>query len=151
IEQQFAVTIPVGTVNPSEVSTIQPDQNLTKTFGDYSVSMKYPAPLKAADLSVGAQKLTFTIMDKNGQPVTNLKPYLAAFGHLVMINESTYDYLHIHPDNAVAPKPDQNGGPTVEFLPLGLYGPIKPGIYRVFAQFNPDNKLFTSDFTVKVE
>ena len=39
----------------------------------------------------------------------------------------------------------------VIFLPLGLYGPIKPGVYRVFAQFNPNNNLFTSNFTVTVE
>jgi hypothetical protein len=68
-----------------------------------------------------------------------------------MINAKTYDYLHVHPINLTVPKPNENGGPTVTFLPLGLYGPIKPGIYRVFAQFNPDNKLFTANFTVKVE
>jgi DMSO/TMAO reductase YedYZ heme-binding membrane subunit len=151
IEQQFGFTIDVGDVQNPVTSTIPPDENLSKTFGNYQVSMQFPKPLKSDQISIGNQKFTFTINDKNGQPITTLKPYLAAFGHLVMINESTYEYIHVHPNNLVAPKPDQNGGPTVEFLPLGLYGPIKPGIYRVFAQFNPDNNLFTSDFTMKVE
>jgi hypothetical protein len=68
-----------------------------------------------------------------------------------MINTKTFDYIHVHPNDLTVPKPNQNGGPKVEFMPLGLYGPITPGIYRVFGQFNPNNELFTSDFTIKIE
>ncbi len=152
IEQQFAFTVNVGTYSKTEASTTQPDTNLTKDFGDYEVTLAHPDPLKATDMSIGGQTFTFTLKDvKSKQPITTLKPYLAAFGHLVMINETTYDYLHVHPTNIVAPAPNANGGPTVEFLPLGLYGPIKPGIYRVFAQFNPNGNLMVSDFTVEVK
>ena len=152
IEQQMAFTLPVGTVTDTNNSDIKPDVNLTKQFENYEVTLSYSKPLKANLLSVGGQRLSFRIKDaKTKQPITTLKPYLAAFGHLVMINTKTFDYLHVHPTNLVAPQPNANGGPVVEFLPLGLYGPIKPGIYRVFAQFNPDNKLFVADFTVNVE
>ncbi len=152
IEQQFAFTLNVGNVVNTTVSNAQPDSALSKTFGNYEVTLNYPKPLKAQLLSVGQQELTFTIKDAfSKQPITTLKPYLASFGHLVMINQKTYDYLHVHPANLVAPKPSENGGPDVKFLPLGLYGPIKPGIYRVFAEFNPDNKLFTADFTISLE
>lgn len=152
IEQQFAFTLPVGQV-PNAARAQQPaDQSLTKTFGDYSVSLDFPRPLRSAAISVGEQQLRFTLKDKNTQqPVVNLKPYLAAFGHLVMINEETYDYIHVHPADLTAPGPDANGGPIVSFMPLGLYGPIKPGTYRVFAQFNPNNQLMLADFTIKVE
>jgi len=150
IEQQFAFTIKVGG-GGSGLSSAAPDDDQTKTFGDYQVSMSHPKPLLASQLSVGGQTLKFTVKDESGNPVTNLKPYLAAFGHLVMINEQMFDYLHVHPSNLVAPKADALGGPDVEFLPIGIYGPIKPGIYRAFAQFNPDGKLFTADFTVKIE
>lgn len=151
IEQQFAFSLNIGESHP-EPSKIPPDTNLTKTFGGYEVSLNYPKPLTASSLSIGGQKLTFTIKDAvSKDPVKNLKPYLSAFGHLVMINENTYDYLHVHPANLTAPKPIENGGPEVSFLPLGLYAPIKPGIYRIFAQFNPDNKLFTADFTVEIK
>ncbi len=152
IEQQFAFTLNVGQFDKANTFSAKPDTNLTKTFGKYLVTLSFPSPLKAADLSIGNQTLTFTIKDsQTKKPITTLKPYLASFGHLVMINQTSFDYLHVHPTNIVAPQPNQNGGPTVDFLPLGLYGPIKPGIYRVFAQFNPDNNLFTSDFTLKVE
>jgi hypothetical protein len=102
-------------------------------------------------MTFGNQTISFTVKDATThKPITTLKPYLASFGHLVMIDESTYTYLHVHPFTLVAPPPNANGGPTVDFLPIGIYGPIKPGIYRLFAQFNPDGNLFTADFTVKV-
>jgi DMSO/TMAO reductase YedYZ heme-binding membrane subunit len=151
IEQRIAGTINVGEVGKPELSRAKPDTNLSKTFGDYTVALKYPRPLKSNQISIGQQLLSFTITDAKKRPVTNLKPYLEAYGHMVMINQKTYDYIHVHPNDFRVPKPDQNGGPTVEFMPLGLYGPIKPGVYRVFTQFNPDNNLFTSDFTVKIE
>lgn len=151
IEQQFAFTIDVGNVLPSQNIIHKPDNSLEKNFENIHVSMQADS-LKASEMSVGNQKITFTLSDQQTkQPLTNLKPYLSAFGHLVMINTQTYDYLHVHPNSLIAPIPNQSGGPTVEFLPLGLYGPIKPGIYKLFAQFNPDNKLITTDFTVKVD
>lgn len=152
IEQQFGFSLNVGKFDQVALSDQKPETKLTKIFDKYEVRLDYPKPLKATELSLGSQKLTFSIKDSiTHQPITTLKPYLAAFGHLVMISEQTFEYIHVHPTNLVAPKTDDSSGPTVEFLPLGLYGPIKPGIYRVFAQFNPDNNLFTSDFTVKVE
>jgi DMSO/TMAO reductase YedYZ heme-binding membrane subunit len=152
IEQQIAHTVFVGDVEKPALSTATPDTNLTKTFGDYEVTLKYPTPLKSAEISVGQQVFTYTIKDaKTKQGITNLKPYLEAFGHLVMINQQTFDYVHVHPRDLTVPPPDSNGGPTVEFMPIGIYGAIKPGIYRVFGQFNPDNKLFTSDFTVEIK
>jgi DMSO/TMAO reductase YedYZ heme-binding membrane subunit len=151
IEQQFAFTIDIGT-GTAEILKTQPDQNLTKVFGNYEVTLAVPTNLNATEMTLGGQKLAFTIKDaKEKKDITTLKPYLAAFGHLVMINKDSYEYIHVHPTNVIAPNPDENGGPTVEFLPLGIYGPIKPGVYRVFAQFNPDGNLFTADFTVEVK
>lgn len=150
IEQQFAFTVNVGSTNADKPSQ-KIDTELTKTFGQYKVTLTLPKILKATELSVGNQRLKFDLTDTNEQPVTNLKPYLAAFGHLVMINQETFDYLHIHPTNLTPPPPSASGGPSVEFMPLGLYGPIKPGIYRLFAQFNPNNQLILADFTIKVE
>ncbi len=151
IEQQFAFTLPFG--NGSVDHPNHPvDTKLTKQVENYSISLSLDQPLKASQLSLGNQKLRFTINDaKSGKPVTDLKPYLAAFGHLVMINQENYEYLHVHPSNQTPPQAESSGGPTVEFIPLGLYGPIKPGTYRLFAQFNPAGHLIVADFTVKVE
>lgn len=152
IEQQIAHTVFVGNVEKPALSTATPDTNYTKTFGDYEVTLNYPKPLKSSEISIGQQIFTYNIKDaKTKQGITNLKPYLEAFGHLVMINQQTFDYVHVHPRDLTVPPPDANGGPTVEFMPIGIYGAIKPGIYRVFGQFNPDNKLFTADFTVEIK
>lgn len=152
IEQQIASTVRVGEIDKPVFSTATPDNNLTKTFGNYEVTLNHPKPLKSDQISIGQQILTFTIKDNTTKnPITNLKPYLEAFGHLVMINQQTFEYVHVHPRDLTIPPPDSNGGPTVDFMPIGIYGPIKPGVYRIFAQFNPDNKLFTSDFTVEIK
>ncbi|MEX0617175.1 MAG: ferric reductase-like transmembrane domain-containing protein [Candidatus Woykebacteria bacterium] len=151
IEQQIAFSLQVG--EKKEVKASQPvDHHPVKIFGDYEVELSTGAPLKAADMSLGKQKISFTIKDANTkEPVTNLKPYLNAFGHLVMIKQDNYDYLHVHPYNLTPPVKDASGGPTVEFLPIGIYGPFKAGVYRAFAQFNHNGKLFVAYFTVKVE
>jgi len=152
IEQQFAFTVDVGTFEKPIFSSQKPDINRSKIFDKYQVVLQAVEPLRASDLSVGQQTLKFTLRDsKTKQPITTLKPYLASFGHLVMINEKTFDYLHVHPTNLRPPAPDENGGPDVEFLPLGLYGPIKPGIYRVFGQFNPNGTLMVADYTIEIK
>jgi DMSO/TMAO reductase YedYZ heme-binding membrane subunit len=152
IEQQFAFTLQVGSVNTPVFPTTKPDTTFDKTFGKYQISLAFPSPLQSSEISIGQQKLSFTIRDaKTKQPVKTLQPYLAAYGHLVMINEKTYEYIHVHPTNSIPPTSSTPGGPVVEFLPLGLYGPINPGIYRLFAQFNPNGTLMTADYTIEIK
>ncbi len=155
IEQQMAFTLPVGINGDDKVSpSTQPvDTNFTKAFEDYEVTLDTHGNLKADDMTLGKDTLSFTIKDaKTKAPITTLKPFMAAFGHLTMINEQTYDFIHVHPNNLVAPPPDASGGPTVDFLPIGIYGPFKPGIYRAFGEFSTKAGTdFDTDFTVKVQ
>jgi DMSO/TMAO reductase YedYZ heme-binding membrane subunit len=146
IEQQIGFSLQVGNVQEKVVN------NYSESFvskGDYEVALKKDF-FSSASMSIGEQILSFSIKDREQKEVKTLKPYLGSFGHLVMINQETYDYIHVHP-TVPAKSTEDTGGPSVEFLPLGLYSPIKPGTYRVFAQFNPDDKLILSDFTIKVE
>lgn len=152
IEQQFAFTVLVGNSNDYDRPTPVVDQHLTKSFGAYTVALQIPNTLNAFDLAQAKQTLSFTLYNTHTNSlITTLKPYLEAYGHLVMINTDTFEYIHVHPANLTPPAPDANGGPTVNFIPMSLYTQIKPGTYRVFAQFNPNNHLFTSDFTIKIE
>ena len=51
----------------------------------------------AGDLVPGqASELTLTV-SKDGVPVTDLQPYLAAYGHLVALRAGDLAYLHVHP------------------------------------------------------
>lgn len=150
-EQQIGLSLQTqGYKNDSKFIPVV-DANSEKRFGDFQVKLEFAKPLKAAQLSVGGQNLKFNIFNTEGKPVTTLKPYLGSFGHLVMINAKTFEYLHIHPVQTGNLLPDQNGGPIVEFMPMGIYGAIKPGIYKLFGQFNPDNNLITAEFTIEVE
>lgn len=149
IEQQIAMS--VKTAGFSEAEDARSSEDLApKEDKGYSVSIQFEKPLKASELSVGAQKIDFEI-SKNGEVINTLRPYLGAFGHLVMINTSTYEYYHVHPIQKKELTDDAIGGPKVEFMPMAMFQPIKPGTYRLFGQFNPDNNLIVTPFTVKVE
>jgi hypothetical protein len=154
IEQQVAFTIRVGMDEHGKPQTANHtvDEKLTKTFGEYHVDLDTHGQLNAEKMSLGEQIISATINEaQTNKPIRTLKPYLGAFGHLIMINQSDYSYLHIHPATTTPLKPDATGGPTVDFLPIGIYGKFKPGVYRVFAEFNPDGNLFVADFTVTVD
>lgn len=155
IEQQMAFTLPVG-IGDNETAPLatQPaDTNLTKIFGDYEVTLDTHGALTAQDMSLGNDRLSFTVKDaKTKHPITTLKPFMAAFGHLTMISEQNYDFIHVHPYSVTVPPANANGGPTVDFLPIGIYGPFKSGTYRAFGEFSAKQDTdFDADFTVKVE
>ncbi len=151
IDQQIATSLTVGQKSKAEPN-LEVDKNLTKTFGDYQVTLSAPKPLSAAAMSLGQQKIKFTVKDaKTGKPITDIKPYLGAFGHLVMINSNNFDYLHVHPTTLTTPPPDSNGGPDIEFLPIGIYGPFKQGVYKAFFQFNHNGKINLATFVINVE
>ncbi len=49
--------------------------------------------------------LTFTVR-RDGRPVTDLEPYLGAYGHLVALREGDLAYVHVHPHGESTPGPD---------------------------------------------
>jgi hypothetical protein len=84
--------------------------------------------------------LTATVL-RDGQPVTDLQPYLGAFGHLVSLRDGDVGYLHVHPDEDTGP------GPAIAFhteFPSA-------GRYRLFLDFRHDDQVHTAVFTVTVE
>jgi hypothetical protein len=151
----MAFTLPVGIDKNEKVeAAVHPvDQNLTKVFGEYEVTLDTHGRINAKQMTVGKNTLSFTVKDaKTKKPITTLKPFMASFGHLTMINEQTYDFIHVHPYSLTVPPPNANGGPTVDFLPIGIYGPFKSGIYRAFAEFSTKTGTdFDANFTIKIE
>ena len=92
--------------------------------------------------------LAFTLTDaKTGRPVTDLQPYLGAFGHALILSEDMRDYVHSHPfENPDSDISKGLGGPTVTFEG---YMP-KAGRYRAWSQFQRDGEVVTVPFTVNV-
>ncbi|TFV57126.1 hypothetical protein E4P41_14855 [Geodermatophilus sp. DF01-2] len=96
------------------------------------------------DLAAGQEsELTFSV-SRDGVPVTDLQPYLGAYGHLVALRDGDLEYLHVHPveDDAVAPAP----GPHVEFATTAP----SAGTYRLFLDFRHGDAVHTAAFPVRV-
>jgi hypothetical protein len=144
-EQVFAYSFTVGRGNTARPN-ITTDAGQTKKFGGTQVTLTAGAKLSAKDIASGQGKIVFNFVDATGRGLTNLYPYLAAFGHLVMISTDNYSYIHVHP--LITPfGPEDTSGPNVEFMPMGT---IQPGVYKLFGQFAPNKELITVPFTIEV-
>ena len=74
-----------------------PDAELSKTIDGYKIGLKVSSPLQA-----GKQLLLTYSLSKNGVPVTDLEPFLAATGHMMAIHQNGRDIVHTHAVSAGA-------------------------------------------------
>ncbi|MFD0555977.1 hypothetical protein FB566_1196 [Stackebrandtia endophytica] len=109
------------------------EPNTTATVDGYDVT------LDTAPAAGEATTLTLTV-DKDGEPVTDLEPYLGAYGHLVSLRDGDLAYLHVHPDES------ETAGPEVSFSTTFP----TPGAYRLFFDFQHGDTVRTAEFTVEV-
>lgn len=87
-------------------------------------------------------ELTLTVR-KDGQPVTDLQPYLEAYGHLVTLRDGDLAYLHVHPAGSPGDGTTEPG-PGITF-----YATVpSAGDYRLFLDFRHDDQVRTAAFTV---
>ncbi len=76
--------------------------------------------------------------------MTNLQPYLGAYGHLVALRSGDLAYLHVHPNGEPgdgATKP----GPEISFTATAP----SSGTYRLFLDFKHEGEVHTAAFTVR--
>lgn len=95
----------------------------------------------AGQLSAGAETELSLTVQRGGEPVTDLEPYLGASGHLVALRAGDLGYLHVHPDEA------SGSGPAIRFhtaFPTA-------GTYRLFLDFQHRGVVRTAAFTVHVD
>ncbi|MEV7329439.1 hypothetical protein [Micromonospora sp. NPDC093244] len=86
--------------------------------------------------------LTLTV-SRDGQPVTDLEPYLGAYGHLVALRRGDLAYLHVHPDGTPGDGRTRPG-PGVTFLAEVP----SAGTYRLYLDFRHGGAVHTAEFTV---
>ena len=95
------------------------------------------------DLRAGEHSTVRLELSRGGRPVTDLQPYLGAYGHLVALREGDLAYLHVHPngspgDGRTLP------GPQVEFtaeVPTA-------GRYHLYLDFKHDGAVRTAHLTL---
>jgi hypothetical protein len=103
----------------------------------------YDVTLAGTPVAGKESELTFTI-SRGGKPVTDLQPYLGAFGHLVSLRSGDLAYLHNHP--AQHAEPGTKGGPGITFATTFPTA----GTYSLFLDFQHAGTVHTAEFTVKV-
>jgi hypothetical protein len=120
-----------------------PDAALTKTVGGMRVTLTLPPEGLVAGRD---EKLQYHVADAaSGAPIVDIEPYLAAFGHTLVLSEDTLHYVHAHPlewlpDGGRPPA----GGPDLTFKALLP----RPGRYRVWTQLKRRGIVSTVSFTV---
>ncbi|GGV59509.1 hypothetical protein GCM10010294_07660 [Streptomyces griseoloalbus] len=90
-----------------------------------------------------ASELRLTV-SRDGEPVTDLQPYLGAYGHLVALRSGDLAYLHVHPHGEPGDGRTPSG-PEVSFTATAPSG----GSYRLFLDFKHDGVVRTAAFTVR--
>ncbi len=83
----------------------------------------------------------------DGRPVNDLEPYLGAMSHCVIVPQDSQVFVHCHPEQLNRPGPDARAGPDI---PFGVIFP-KPGLYKLWAQFNRKGKAIVADFVFEVK
>jgi hypothetical protein len=112
----------------------KPEAGTTSEVDGYSVRLD--GKLEPGKTS----KLTLTV-SKNGKPVTDLQPYLGAYGHLVALRDGDLAYLHVHPEETT------KSGPEITF-----YAEVpSAGTYGLYLDFQHENKVRTATFTATTE
>lgn len=95
------------------------------------------------DLAPGkTSSLTFSVT-RDGVPVSDLQPYLGAYGHLVALRDHDLTYLHVHPEGG----PDDDravAGPDISFAAEVP----SMGDFRLFLDFRHDGQVHTAAFTL---
>lgn len=119
-----------------EATTDLPDTRVATVDG-YTVAL-------TGDLVAGKHSTLTLEVSTDGEPVTDLQPYLGAYGHLVALREGDLAYLHVHPggepgDGVTEP------GPSVEFA---AEVPSAGG-YHLYLDFRHDGVVRTAQLALE--
>ncbi len=128
------------------------DFSKTKNFGPYRVVLTAPSE----GIKAGGETTLKFLIEKNGEPVTDLEPYLGAAMHIAVVRSDLMQFVHAHgivPGGLQAPVGHEHVtlpekiGPEIEST---VVFPAK-GIYKIFSQVQRHGKILLFDFIVKVQ
>ena len=116
-----------------------PEVSRTTTVDGYTVTL-------AGDLVAGRESELTLSVSRDGRPVTDLEPYLAAYGHLVALRAGDLGYLHVHPDGEPG---DGRTAPGPE-ITFSVDVPTA-GDYRLYLNFQHEDVVRTAEFTASAD
>jgi hypothetical protein len=124
-----------------------PDPVLQKTVNGTRFHLSIDPPQPAAGVPL---VLNYQLTDaRSGAAVTDLQPYLGAWGHTVILHEDGHDYVHSHPRATVRRRAGQRNEPSPATIAFDSFFP-RPGRYRIWSQFQRQNEVSTVSFDLEV-
>lgn len=114
----------------------RPEVSRTSRVAGYEVTLD-------GDLVPGAESSVTVRVSRGGRPVTDLEPYLGAYGHLVALRDGDLAYLHVHPDGHPGDG-STRPGPEVTFFTTVP----SSGDYRLYFDFKHEGEVHTAAFPV---
>jgi Cu+-exporting ATPase len=136
------------------LSSIVKDFSRVKSFGSesslYTVSLETGGELLQVEK---ATTLKYSIV-KNGLPVKDLRPYLGAAMHILVVDVGLSTFMHEHGEiHDPIMKVEKH-----EFLETDRFGPDieghitfpYPGVYQIFGEFNHEGIVVVTSFMVEV-
>ncbi|GIE92732.1 hypothetical protein [Paractinoplanes rishiriensis] len=112
-----------------------PPAETTTTVDGYTVTL-------TGTLRPGASSQLTLSVSRDGKPVTDLQPYLGAYGHLVALRGGDLAYLHVHPDGT------PGDGRTAAGPGITFHADVpSAGTYRLYLDFQHAGKVRTAEFT----
>jgi hypothetical protein len=121
-----------GDYQPAEPAA----ETRTATVDGYTVTLD-------GDLVAGEEaKLTLSVT-RDGAPVTDLEPYLGAYGHLVALRSGDLAYLHVHPEGTPGDGKTEPGPDVVFFAEVP-----SAAQYHLYLDFKHEGVVRTAAFAV---
>ena len=132
----------------SPAATLVPDLGPQQS-GEYTVELVPQGPVQAGSASGFVVRVS-----RNGQPVTDLEPYLGAAAHVVALDSQAGGFAHIHGVSGEQPPALQMaemGAPPAQFGPALAFSHQfpRPGLYKIWAQFAHHGQVITVAWVVE--
>ncbi len=137
-EQTVKETLQVGSGSGGAEHRLVPDADKPKIIDGYKFS------ISSLPTATNVATMPMVAIEKDGRPVANIQPYLGAGGHGVIVSEDAQYFLHVHPMS------EATDGKYASPVMFHTVIP-KPGLYKMWAQFQIDGKLKVADFTFRVK
>lgn len=123
-----------------------------KTAGGITVALNAPTRIMAGQQT----HFTYTVT-RDGRPVTDLTPYLAAAAHVAIVSADGREFAHTHGEPVGIGQAGTGMG-SMDAVPAS-FGPDitvqhtfpRPGVYKMWAQFQThDGHIITAALVVRV-
>lgn len=118
-----------------------------KKYNDLSVSFE----TNPGEVRSGRQtRITYTIKDLNGNPVSDLEPYLAAPMHIAVWSFDLEFFTHTHGEVPGLGHVIEKGTTFGPIIDGSIVFPW-PGFYKIIGEFARGGKIYTTSFVVDVK